>query len=119
MSKIKYTDDDKVIERKGEFFEISSCYATPRSVETSMKDYGDNYSNRYKLIDCDVDELLGKPRRFFDKLLSIVEAEREANPGHSAYYGELIKGCEMWLSAVENGLYGEVEKLAEEISDAR
>jgi hypothetical protein len=112
MSKIKYTKDDKVSERKGEFFKIGSCYTTPRSIHPIPKDKkGYGYDDPlFAALELDVDELMNKPRRFFDHLLSIMEAKAAAGDKRAAY---CIEGCEMWLSAVENGLTGEVYKLAE------
>lgn len=122
MSKIKYTDDDKVLKRKGEFYNIESCYKTPRSIANVTND-----SWQYKAdalvffqLFSDVGELTNKPRRFFDHMLSLVEFMRDSDPmidkgNRREYWQELVKGCEMWLSAVENGLYDEVEKLAKKV----
>jgi hypothetical protein len=119
MSIIEYTKDDMVTLRTGEFYPISSCYTTPHSLDRSQKEY--NYepdiivSNLFN----DIDELMNKPRRFFDHLLSIVEYKRDHDQdidlgNHREYWNEMIKGCELWLCAVENGLYGEAIRLADE-----
>jgi hypothetical protein len=114
MSKIKYDKEGKVLERKGEYFAVSSCYTTPKSVHVSEM-YNDPL---FAALEGDVDELTNKPRRFFDHLLSIMEYKRDNDPminkgNHRAYYDEIIRGCELWSSAIDNGLYGEVLRLAE------
>lgn len=120
MSKIKYNKDDKVESRKGEYYEIGSCYTTPRGIAKTP-----NSAWQYKAealvffqLFSDVDELKNKPRRFFDHMLSLVEYMRDNDPmidkgNHREYWQHLVEGCEMWLSAVENGLYDEVERLAQ------
>lgn len=126
MSKIEYTGkDDLVKKRSGEFFEITSCYATPRQIAKVT-----NAEWHYKAdalvffqLFADVDELNdGKPRRFFDHMLSLIEFMRENDPlarEHTGYWDHMVKGCEMWLSAVENGLYDEVIKLAEPVKKGK
>lgn len=123
MSKIKYTKDDQVSERKGEFFKIGSCYSTPRGIGKTTNDawqYKAEHLVFFQLFG-DVDELLNKPRRFFDHMLSLVEYMRDSDPlinegNRREYWESLIEGCELWLSAVENGLFHEVLKLAEPIN---
>lgn len=120
MSNITYTADDKVLERKGEFYQVDSCYTTPRSLDRSQAEYKYKpdviMSNLYN----DVDELTNKPRRFFDHLLSIVEYKRDHDPdidkgNHREYWQHLIEGAELWLSAVNNGVYGEVLLYAQKV----
>jgi sarcosine oxidase delta subunit len=123
MSKIEYTKDDKVVNRQGEFYEIGSCYMTPRHIAKTTNEewhYKADALVFFQLF-ADVDELTNKPRRFFDHMLSLVEYMRDNDPmldvgNHREYWDSMIKGCEMWLSAVENGLYGEVEKLATKVT---
>lgn len=120
MSNIKYTDDDKVLDRSGEFYAVGSCYTTPRSLPESVEAYPDKPDPIFQKLWGDVDELTNKPRRFFDHLLSIIEYNRDHDPdidkgNRREYWAELIEGAEMWLSAVENGLFGEVIKLAEPV----
>lgn len=116
MSKITYTKDDKVVKREGEFYEVDSCYTTPRSVHTA-----DSFNDPiFAALALDVDELMNKPRRFFDHLLSVIEYQRDNDPiidqgNHRERWQHLIEGCEIWLSAVNNGLYGEVVRLAEPV----
>lgn len=115
MSKFNYTKGaDTVDSRVGEFYEVSSTYRTTRSLPKSIEDYPHN-NKFFTHLEADVDELLNKPRRFFDTLLTAIECTREADPmakDREEHYNHLIKGAEMWLSAVENGLYCEVMKLA-------
>lgn len=114
MSKITYTKDGKVLERKGEFYTADSCYTTPKSLVASLRSHGDMHNDpMFAMLEGDVDELTNKPRRFFDHLLSIVEYKRDHDRdikkgNHKEYWTHLIEGCELWLSAVNNGLYGEV-----------
>ena len=109
MSKITYTKTDEVIKRQGEFYEVHSCYTTPRSIHP-IKDYNDPL---FAALELDVDELTNKPRRFFDHLLSIIEYKA----AHGDRQAEAcIEGCEMWLSAADNGLLGCVERLAEKVA---
>lgn len=122
MSKITYTEDDKVMKRQGEYFEVDSCYTTPKSIAKTT-----NESWQYKAdslvffqLFSDVDELMNKPRRFFDHMLSLIEFMRDNDVmidtgNRREYWAHLIKGAELWLSAVNNGLYGEVLKLAEHV----
>lgn len=117
MSRIIYSEDDKVIKRNGEYFEVDSCYTTPRSVHT-IDIYNDPI---FAALEVDMDELINKPRRFFDHLLSIMEYKRDNDPdidkgNRREYYEYMILGCELWLSAVNNGLYSEVLKLAQPTS---
>lgn len=116
MSKIEYTNGDKVKERKGEFFTADSCYTTPKSIHT-MDIYNDPM---FAALEGNVDELMNKPRRFFDHLLSIMEYKRDnaKSKGEQEKYEYLIMGCELWLSAVNNGVFGEVLKYAEPTSTA-
>ena len=117
MSKPILTKDGKyVASRNGEFYVISSTYSTPAFNRTGL--------DSWEKIDVDIDELMGKPRRFFDTLLSIVETKRANDPHYGGnkgnateYWDTLVRGCELWLSAVENGLMEEVIKLAEPIDD--
>lgn len=119
MSKIKYTRGNKVKSRDGEHFEISSCYTTPRHIASTRNDdwqYKADSLVFFQLFS-DVDELQNKPRRFFDHMLSLVEYMRDNDVmidegNRRQYWDEMVKGCEMWLSAVENGLYEKVIKLA-------
>lgn len=120
MSKIKYTKEDKVKSRDGEFYEIGSCYTTPRHIgkKTVNEWHYRADSLVFHQLFGDVDELMDKPRRFFDHMLSLVEYMRDNDPmidkgNQRQYWQHMIEGCEMWLSAVENGLYSEVERLAE------
>lgn len=114
MSKIVYTKYGKVKSRTGEFYgDVGSCYTTPGNVHTN-----DMYKDPlFAALEGDVDELMNKPRRFFDHLLSIMEYKRDHDPlidkgNRREYWEHMIRGCEMWLSAVNNGLYGQVIKLA-------
>ena len=101
MSKPIMADDGKhVLDRNGEFYKISSTYHLP--TDTNMK------RTPWHKLKIDIDELQNKPRRFFDTLLSLVEAQ-DLKQGERDY---LVRGCEMWLSAVENGLYAEVIRLS-------
>lgn len=120
MSKIVYTKDDSVLSRDGEFYKVGSCYSTPRHIGQSTVDEINYKADAliFWTLFSDVDELTNKPRRFFDHMLSLVEYLRDNDVmiekgNRKQYWQEMIKGCEMWLSAVENGLYEEVEKLAE------
>lgn len=116
MSKpIMHEDGKHVIDRNGEFFNVRSTYSLAH-------DPGMRRTPWNKLM-VDVDELQNKPRRFFDTLLSIIETQRDIDPlldsgNRREYWDYLVKGCEMWLSAVENGLYMHVERLAEPKSEA-
>jgi len=97
--------------RTGEFYEVSSTYGLGDKIN----------KDKWKLILGDIDELQNKPRRFFDMLLTIIEHERDNDPrinegNHQEYWNYLISGCEMWLSAVENGVYYDVIRLAEPLT---
>jgi hypothetical protein len=117
MSKIEYSEDDKVIKRTGEFYPISSCYTTPRVIGKTTTDewmYKAEHLVFWQLFS-DVDELTNKPRRFFDHMLSLVEYMREQDPmvtEHEEDWAHLIKGCELWLCAVDQGLYGDAIRLS-------
>lgn len=122
MSKIKYTKSDKVVERKGEYYSTDTCYTTPHSIGKATTDEWMWRADRlvFWQLFGDVDELTNKPRRFFDHMLSLVEYMRDNDPmldegNHRAYWNDLVEGCELWLSAVNNGLYGEVLRLAERV----
>lgn len=103
---IMHADGRHVESRNGEFYEISSTYRLP--TDSGMK------RTPWKKIMVDVDELQNKPRRFFDTLLSLVEAQDIKNSEARDY---LVRGCEMWLSAVENGLFYEVVRLSVPIDE--
>lgn len=115
MSKIEYTNDNKVISRRGEFYGgVDSCHTTPRSLKVN-EIFNDPI---FTTIEIDLDELMNKPRRFFDRLLSIAEYKREAAPEHHReYWNHIIRGCELWLSAVNNGLYEQAILLAEPLEE--
>lgn len=113
MSKV--VTSDKYVERTGEFYAVSSTYGVP--IEKRM-----HHADMWKMIEGDVGELQNKPRRFFDTLLTAIEHQRDTDPdidkgNHREYWDYMIRGCEMWLSAVENGIYGEVVRLAEPLDD--
>lgn len=119
MSRITYTKDNKVTKRQGEFYEVDSCYTTPRSIRPHPR-FNDLL---FAGLESDVDELTNKPRRFFDHLLSVMEYKRDNDPlldkgNHREYWQGIIKGCELWLSAVNNGVYGEVLQYAQKVGDA-
>jgi len=123
MSKITYSDDNKVVSRDGEYYTVDSCYTTPRSIAGTTNEQWQYKSEALVFFQLfsDVDELKYKPRRFFDHMLSLVEYMRDNDPmidkgNHREAWQNLVEGCEMWLSAVNNGLYAEVERLAEPIS---
>lgn len=114
MSKPILNDEGRVLDRNGEFYKISSCYSLP--TDPGMK------RTPWKKFMVDVDELQNKPRRFFDNMLSLIEAQRDNDAlidegNHREYWDYLVRGCEMWLSAVENGLYGDVIRLAEPLDE--
>lgn len=115
MSKIKYNKAGQLVSRKGEFYEsVGSSYTTPQSVHKNPM-YKDSI---FAALEGDVDELMNKPRRFFDHLLSILEYQREHDPkinvgNHKEYWNNLIAGAEMWLSAVNHGLFLEVIRLSD------
>lgn len=124
MSKIEYDEHNKVVRRDGEYYEVDSSYTTPRSIGIKTNDDWQFRAENlvFWQLFSDVDELMNKPRRFFDHMLSLVEYMRandvmidEGN--HREYWDNLVKGCEMWLSAVNNGLYGEVERLAQPVNE--
>lgn len=119
MSAIIYDKNLKVIMRTGEYYEVGSCYKTPRHIGITTIDQFEYMTDKlifFRLFS-DVDELTNKPRRFFDHMLSLVEYMRDKDPmldvgNRREYWNNMVEGCEMWLSAVERGLYGEVQKLA-------